>query len=76
MRLWTEGGLLNVVKFLPNSIQGGYNPVYLLDMVRFIYKDLVSGQDTLEQQILRWKTMYQHRPAMVDELNKALGEME
>lgn len=48
----------------------------LLDTVRSLYKDLVSGQETLMQQMLRWKTIYKHRPAMIDELNKALGKME
>lgn len=46
-----------------------------LEIVLSIYKDIPSGRETLKAQMLQWKIVYRHRPAMTDELNKVLKKI-
>lgn len=46
-----------------------------LEIVLTIYKDIPPGREALKAQMLRWKTVYRHRPAMMDELNKILDKI-
>lgn len=46
-----------------------------LKIVLTIYKDMPSGREALNTQMLRWKTVYKYRPAMMDELNQILDNI-
>lgn len=46
-----------------------------LEIILSIYKDIPTGRETLKSQMLRWKMIYRHRPAMMDELNKILDKI-
>ena len=47
-----------------------------LEIVLSIYKDIPIGRQTLKAQMLQWKMVYRHRPAMMDELNKVLDKIK
>jgi len=47
-----------------------------LEIVLSIYKDIPIGRQTLKAQMLRWKMIYRHRPAMMDELNKIFDKIK
>lgn len=44
-------------------------------VVLSLYHDIPSGRERLNAQMLRWKMVYRHRPAMMDELNKIFDKI-
>ena len=47
----------------------------LMQKVLFIAKDIPSGQAMLKNKMQDWKEIYKRRPAMVNEITKALDKM-
>lgn len=47
----------------------------LMDIAFAIFNDIPSGRETLLAQILHWKMIYRHRPAMLDELTNMLDKI-
>lgn len=45
-------------------------------VVLSLYHDIPSGREMLKAQMLRWKMIYRHRPAMMDELNKIFDKIK
>lgn len=45
------------------------------DIIFAIFKDIPSGRDALMAQMLHWKMIYRHRPAMMDELTNIMDKI-
>ncbi|WP_157698586.1 SWIM zinc finger domain-containing protein [Sphingobacterium sp. G1-14] len=80
----------HLYKLYPSQLMNLYSPLLdqqaesankrsayqrFMDIVFAIFKDIPSGRETLLAQMLHWKMIYRHRPAMMEELTNIMDKI-